>query len=467
MLDRRYLKDLVNWMNRDRRKPLMVWGARQVGKTYLVKDIFAERFYKDRYVYIDCRVENDFCRYCEKNTNPKDILNYISLDKGLTIGPDTLLIFDEAQECLPIVTLMKYFCQDYGEIPIIVTGSMVRIRIKRKKRGVADNGFLFPIGKINELTITPMSFDEYLYNRNRPMYDAIIRFYNERKPMEQAFHDKAMSLFHEYLLIGGMPEAVDTFLRTENFNEVRTVLMGLYGNYLADMELYQASQESIVRSRAVFSSIYSQLSKESKNFKPSLVEKGSRTRDLRSPLDWLSEAHVVNIAKQLDEHVSFPFMEKEGLFRIYLGDVGMFTFQSNVNPVSLVSEDGRNTLSGIFYENFVAEELTSRGFPLFYWRGKGDSEFEFILDHGGYAIPVDVKKRKGPLRSLDRFMEHNRFDYAVKVSGNNYGFDESRRILTIPFYQFFLYMDSLLEERRLSMESLPLCNGPDTDVGLS
>jgi predicted AAA+ superfamily ATPase len=198
-----------------------------------------------------------------------------------------------------------------------------------------------------------------------------------------------------------------------------------------------------------------------------LVEKGPRTRDLRSPLDWLSEAHVVNIAKQLDEHVSFPLMEKEGLFRIYLGDVGMFTFQSNVNPVSFVSEDGRNTLSGIFYENFVAEELTSRGFPLFYWRGKGDSEFEFILDHGGYAIPVDVKKRKGPLRSLDRFMEHNRFDYAVKVSGNNYGFDESRRILTIPFYQFFLYMDGLLEERRLSMESLPLCNGPDTDVGLS
>ncbi len=131
-----------------------------------------------------------------------------------------------------------------------------------------------------------------------------------------------------------------------------------------------------------------------------------------------------------------------------------------------MSEDGRNTLSGIFYENFIAEELTSRGFPLFHWHSKGDSESEFTLDNGGYAMPVYVKKRKGPLRSLDRLMEHNRFDHAVKVSGNNYGFDESRRVLTIPSYQFPLYMDGLLEERRLSMDSLSPRNGPDADVDM-
>lgn len=205
-MERRYLKDLVEWNDRKDRKPLIVWGARQIGKTYLVRDIFAERYYKGSYVYIDCREDPGFCRYCETHPKASDVLEYISLDREVTIGPSTLIIIDEAQECLPVITLMKYMCQDHREIPVIVTGSMVRIRIKRKKRGPGQKEFLFPVGKISEITLTQMSFDEYLYNRNRKLYDMIVEQYSRKVPMLKEFHQMAMGVFYEYLLVGGMPE---------------------------------------------------------------------------------------------------------------------------------------------------------------------------------------------------------------------------------------------------------------------
>lgn len=445
-MERRYLKNLERWNADPRRKPLIVWGARQVGKTYLVKDIFAERFYKGRYIYIDCREEPDFCRYCDSHPDPSDVLRFISMDKGVDVDGSTLLIIDEAQECPAIITMMKYMCQDYREIPIIVTGSMVRIRIKRKKRGVENDGFLFPIGKINEITISPMSFDEYLMNRNPVMYDAIVDHYKMKVPMEPAFHEMAMGIFYEYLLIGGMPESVAVYLETGSFNESRSVLKDLYANYLADMELYQASQESIVRSRAIFSTIYKMLNRTSKTFSPTMIEKGSRSRDMLHPIDWLTEAHVINVCRRIEGHVTIPLMETDNSFRIYLCDVGMFAYQSAIDPVSFITDDGRNTLAGIFYENFAAQELRSRGLNLFYWTGRKNSEFEFIFGKNGEIIPMDVKKGHGAMNSLEAFGNNNSYAYAVKVSRNNYGYDEGRRILTLPFYELFLFADEMADD---------------------
>ena len=445
MLERRCLRDLVKWNESAYRKPLMVWGARQVGKTCLVRDIFAERCYPGKYAYIDCREDRDFCRFCETHTKASEVLEYISLDRGMTIDSSTLIIFDEAQECPSVVTLMKYLCQNYREIPVIVTGSMVRIRIKRKNRGPKQEGFLFPVGKIDEITVFPMSFDEYLYNRNKVMYDKVTECYRSKKPMEKSFHEMAMSLVYEYMLVGGMPEPVSVYLETGSFNESRKVIRALYGNYLSDMDLYQASPESVLRSRAIFSNICTFLNRESKNFSPSMVEKEARNRDMRSPIDWLREACVIYISGKTEGRVTFPLTGSGGAFRIYLSDMGMFSYQSGVNPVKFITGDGRNALSGIFFENFAAEELGSRGIPLFYWCGKGNSEFEFILEDDGFAVPLDVKRTKGRLNSLEKFRENNRFSYAVKVSGNNYGFDEISGTLTLPFYQLFLFADQIAD----------------------
>ena len=444
---RNAIENLIKWNGNKRRKPMIVWGARQVGKTYLVKDIFAETYYKDSYLYIDFRIEDDIRDYCEKHVSAKEIVEFIAAVKNKRINENTLLIFDEIQECPGIITALKYFCQDMREIPVIATGSMVRIKLQRlsRKRGKGSGKpFLFPVGKINQTTVYPMTFDEYLINSNKNLYDMICASYAEKKPLPDEIHKIALDTVYKYLLIGGMPDAVQTFLDTESYLESREVLTDLYDNYLADMELYQASPEAIIRSRKIFRSIYSELNKESKNFKSGLIETGSKNRDMKTPIDWLTMAYVVQKSQQLDEHITMPLSEKDDSnFRLFLCDMGMFTYQSGINSASFISGNANNTLSGIYFENFIANELTARGIGLFYWCGKKNSELEFIVESDNKLYPIDVKKTKGSLNSLDNFASHNRFEAAIKVSANNYGYSEERKMLTVPFYMFFLVADDL------------------------
>ena len=439
-MDRNALQKLIDWNNNKRKKPLIVWGARQVGKTYLIRDIFAETYYKDRYIYIDCKIEDEVRAFCSETANPEKIIEYISLLKGTRITEQTLLIFDEVQECPNIVSALKYFCQDFRQIPVIVTGSMVRIKIQREtnKRGRQEKEkFLFPVGTINQITIYPMTFDEFLMNSNRVLYETVVKGYRNKEPLAYSIHELAMEQVYRYLLIGGMPEAVETYIEDDNLFDSREVLTVLYDNYLADMELYQASREALLRSRALFSNIYKELNRESKNFSPGLIEEKSKTRDFATAIQWLTMAHIVHQSFQLKEHITMPLMpDDEGSFRLFLCDIGMFSYQSGINAASFVSTDRENTLSGIFFENFIANELAAKGHKLYYWKGKASSDLEFIVESDNKLYPIDVKKGRGTLNSLDKFTNHNRYEIAIKVSRNNYGFDAEHRLLTVPFYYF-------------------------------
>jgi len=435
-MERIAIQKLVKWNNSRRRKPLIVWGARQVGKTYLIRDIFAKTYYKNNYLYIDFKIEDEINAFCSQTANAGKIIEYISLLKGKSITEKTLLIFDEVQECPNIVSALKYFCQDFREIPVIATGSMVRIKIQREtnKRGGGEK-FLFPVGKIDQITVYPMTFDEFLMNSNRVLYDKVKTAYETKTPLDAHIHGLAMDQVYKYLLVGGMPEAVDAFIENGDLFEAREILKSLYDNYLSDMELYQASREAILRSRTLFSNIYRELNKESKNFSPGLIEEKSKTRDFATSIEWLTMAHVVNQSFQLKEHITMPLMKNEdSSFRLFLGDVGMFSYQSGMNAASFVSNDRENTLSGIFFENFVASELIAKENPLFYWRGKASCEMEFIIESGNKLHRIDVKKGLGDLYSLDKFSHHNQYECAVKISSGNYGFDASKRLLTVPLY---------------------------------
>lgn len=439
-MERNAMQELIQWNEKKRRKPLIVWGARQVGKTYLIKDLFAETYYKGNYIYVDCKKEDEIRAFCTQTANAERIIEYISLRKGKKITENTLLIFDEVQECPNIVSALKYFCQDYPNIPVVATGSMVRIKLHREshKRGVSeDKQFLFPVGKINQITVYPMTFDEFLMNRNPVLYDTLRRAYDKRQPLEPNVHELAMDQVYRYLLIGGMPEAVATYIEENDTFEAREVLKVLYDNYLSDMDLYQASKEAILRSRTLFTNIYRELNKESKNFSPGLIEKKSKTRDFASAIQWLCMAHIVNQSFQLKEHITTPLMaDDEGCFRLFLGDIGMFAYQSGMNAASFISSERENTLSGIFFENFIANELVAKGHKLFYWKGKSSAEFEFIIESNNKLYPIDVKKGKGTMKSLEKFAYHNRFAVAIKVSRNNYGYNPEQKLLTIPFYFF-------------------------------
>lgn len=437
-MERIALQQLTDWNNNKRKKPLIIWGARQVGKTYLAEELFAKKYYKNSYIYVDFKKEDEIRNFCDETANAEKIIEYISLRKGKQINERTLLIFDEIQECPNIISSLKYFCQDFREIPVIATGSMVRIKLRREtyKRGTGEKEkFLFPVGKINQITVYPMTFDEFLMNSNKILYDAVRKAYEEKRPLEKQIHELAMEQVYRYLLVGGMPEAVEAYIDGNDLLEAGEILKVLYDNYLADMELYQASQEAALRSRALFGNIYRELNKESKNFSPGLIEEKSRTRDYATAIQWLTMAHVVNRSFQLKEHITMPLMpDGESNFRLFLGDIGMFSYQSGINAASFVSGERENTLSGIFFENFVANELIAKGHKLFYWRGKSSAELEFIVESDNKLYPIDVKKGRGTLNSLEKFANHNKFEFAIKVSKNNYGFDPEQKLLTVPFY---------------------------------
>jgi len=448
-MERKYLNNLLEWMNNEDRKPLLVLGARQVGKTYLVEELFAKNYFKNRYLRIDCSDDKDFVDYVFKNDNLQSVIDYIQIHYNFPLNSSHLLIIDEAQDCLPIVKMMKHFCEKRRDIPLIVSGSLVRIKIERSKKIKGkNNNFLFPVGKINELYIYPLTFDEFLKNYNEKTYEYVLNCFNNKIAINSEIHNEILSIFDDYLFIGGMPEIVDIYIKNKEnklnaLNKVVKTIKDLYSNYLSDMELYQASKESIARSRLIYTSIYSQLNKENKNFKSSLIESNLRNRDLLNPLGWLILANIVNPSYLLKEKISTPFIEQENsLFRLYLSDMGLFTFQSELNAKQFVL-DKNNVLSGIYYENYLSIELVARGYKLFYWKGKRNSEFEFLLNSNNRIIALDSKKSRGALNSINEFRYHNKKDLIIKVSRNQYGFDKENLILTLPYYYFSFFLNDL------------------------
>ena len=445
-MERTKIKELEKWLKSPRRKPLIVWGARQVGKTYLVKELFAKRYFKD-FVYIDLKKDSQARSYFSTTSNADDYLTYIEARYGKRLNSESLLIFDEVQQCHQVLSALKYFCQDHREIPVIATGSLVRLSIKQQEKKDSSDEFLFPVGKVDSITVFPVSFEEYLMNVNPVLLKMIQDSYSKKSPLETPYHDMAMNLLHEYLTIGGLPEALDVFIQEKSYVEARSVLKEVYENYLGDMDTYNISTEMILKTRNVYKNIFSQLNKENKNFKISLLEKGKSNRDYFNAYEWLELSHVIYRCKNLKGHVNLPFEEESaGLFRLYLADEGIFAYQSKVSQADFFVKERRNTLSGVFYENYVACELSAKGIPLFYWTGKQTHEFEFIVYSGGKLYPLDVKKGKGNLGSLEEFREANGKCTAIKISSNNFGYNKENDILTIPHYAVFVLAQEFFED---------------------
>ena len=444
-MERIALQELKKWYISKRRKPLVIWGARQVGKTYLVKDLFAGREFDD-FVYIDLKKDKDACDFFKTNSDAERYLQYIEARYGKKISPKLPLIFDEVQQCSSVLTALKYFKQDYADLPVMATGSMVRLALRHNEqnKNSRENDFLFPVGAIDSIHVYPLTFEEYLLNSNKVLLDRIKTAYSSGTPLESYEHELALDAMYEYLSIGGMPEAVNIFLEEKSYVDAKAALKEIYDNYLADMDTYNVSPETILKTRNVYRNIFAQLNKENKNFKVSQIDKGKNNRDYFNAYQWLELARIVYRAHRLEGKVNFPLIEsEEGTFRLYLSDAGMFSYQSGTNQADFFVRDKRNTLSGIFYENYVATELTAKGISLFYWTGGSSYEFEFVVQCSGAALPIDVKRGNGKLNSLQAFRNSNPKSTAIKISTNNYGYNEEKDLLTIPLYEVFLLADDL------------------------
>ena len=452
-MERIKLQELKDWYNKKRRKPLVVWGARQVGKTYLVKTLFAEREFKNNFVYIDLKKDDEARAFFSTTSDAKKYLSYIEARYGKKISETVPLIFDEVQQCHQVLSALKYFKQDYPHLPVIATGSMVRLSIKheeQKSRKDNNDEFLFPVGAIESINVYPLSFEEYLLNTNKVLLDRIKQAYGEKSPLEQYEHSLALDSLYEYLTIGGLPEAVSVYIEEKSYVDATKTIKEIYDNYLADMDSYNVSSETILKTRNVYKNIFAQLNKENKNFKVTQIEKGKSNRDYFNAYQWLELARIVYRSKKKTGKVNLPLIEEdEGLFRLYLSDVGMFSYQSKVSQADFFVKEKRNTLSGIFYENYVATEFAAKDISLFYWTGTNSNEFEFVIENNGKILPIDVKKSGGKLNSLEAFRKVNPKSTAIKISSNNYGYNTEKDILTIPLYEVFLLANDIANNRQL------------------
>ncbi len=437
---KRIILDRINeWFDDPRRKPLLLCGARQVGKTYLLRNQFSKQF--DDCVFIDMITDDESRNFFSSTSDPKKYLEYIEARFNKKVSPDCPLILDEVQECPKAIVSLKYFCDDHRELPVIASGSLVRLAINRMK-GKED--FTFPVGKVSILNMYPMTFEEYLLYSNPVLLKMIRESYSEHRPLESAYHEMALDRLYEYLAIGGMPEAVDRFLETGSYVDTAKAISDVYGNYLADMSLYNVSNETILKTRNVYKNIFGQMNKENKNYKVGLIDHGKSNRDYSNAYMWLELARVIYRSRKTDGHVPLPLIEDEkGLFRYYLADQGMFVHQSRLPRSDFLVKDKRNSLSGIFYENYVADELSAKGIKLFYWVGKGSHEIEFVVQNGSQLVAIDVKKAGGKMRSLESFRANNPRYTAVKISSGNYGYDSDNDLLSIPLYQTFLLDEQL------------------------
>lgn len=469
IMKRKILERLIDWKNDIlNRKPIVLWGARQVGKTYLLKNLLAPLF-KDS-IYIDLLADNEDNDFFRKHIKAEDCLEYLKIRFQKDIDKDTLIVFDEAQSCLPVLTALKYFNQDYPEIPVIVTGSMVRMALldDKEKEKYSLNNLIYPVGKVIEMNLHPLTFDEYLMNANDLLYKKTKDSYMNLSKLKDFEHEQVLKEFYQFLAIGGMPEAVDNYLKNKDLYAVKSILSNIYNSYLRDMNYYSLYKPTILRTQNVFQNIYTQLNKNNQNFKISALERGKRVSDYQFPLDWLLSTGLVYRSKALKERVTLPLTEgNPSLFRIYLSDMGIFTYESRTNISDFLFMDKRSTISGIFYENFVADEFVSHGVDLFFWQGKDYAEFEFVVSNYANVMPIDVKKTKGKLNSLKNFVDHNSIEMAVKITPNPLGLSKVKvgekeyKVLNVPFYfvPFFAEEISMADSDILKrFSSLPLIN---------
>ena len=430
-MKRLIMDKLVEWKNSIYRKPLLLRGARQVGKTYVLLE-FGKKYYEN-VVYLHFEGNIDALNSIfSPNLEPKRIIEEIAAYTKQTILPHkTLIIFDEIQACEKALTSLKYFAEEANEYHIVAAGSLLGLAINR-------GHYSFPVGKVDMLTMYPLSFEEFLYaTDNEDLIEMIRESYASFIPLDIPFHNRALELYRKYLVVGGYPAVVKTYLETENYDAVRSVQANISDSYIADMTKYSTPNDTI-RSIAVFNSLPSQLGKENTKFQYAVVKRNARAKDYELSLELLKTAGVVleNI-KVTEGKIPLSVYERIDSFKIYYSDVGLLCFKSGLFPQDiLVNSSASDRARGLLAENYIAEQLISRGYRLNYWESDGKAEIDFVIRQSDSIIPVEVKSADNvKARSLRIFVEKYEPKYSIRISQKNFGFEND--IKSIPLYAVF------------------------------
>jgi predicted AAA+ superfamily ATPase len=429
-MERKYFDDLKEWKTRSGRQPLIVQGARQVGKTWLVNEFGRREF--ENIIYVDFEKNKRIASFFEDDISPGRIMQYLEAEFRETIVPGkTLLFFDEIQSCERALTSLKYFCDEAPEIHVVAAGSLLGVAVNRER-------YSFPVGKVTTLHLLPLDFEEFLWALGKKwLCDEIRNAYNADQKMPQALHSELLELYKLFLIIGGMPKVVSVYAEEQRLVSVTVIQNEIMNNYIADMSKYAAPSESI-KIKACYNSIPNQLAKNNKKFQYKVVKSGGSAAIFGASIEWLNLAAVVlKCSKVANPRLPLAVYTEPENFKLYMADTGMLTMKSDLPQGMILSNlEIDNTFLGALAENYAAVSLHALGYPLYYWQSENTAEVDFIIQKDTQIIPVEVKAGiHVKSRSLSVFAEKYPYDYAIRISARNFGFES--RIKSIPLYAMF------------------------------
>ncbi len=431
-MQRDAILQLKEWKNSKKRKPLIIQGARQVGKTWLMKE-FGKLEYKNVvYVSFDRnkKLKNTFTQTVETDI----LLSALELSSGIKIEPDnTLIILDEIQECPEALTTLKYFYENAPEYHIIVAGSLLGVSLHK------DTGF--PVGKVDFMTLYPMTFFEFLNAIGESRYRKILE--EEKFELINPFADKLIYLLKHYYYIGGMPEVVQDYIDNKDYNNIRKLQENILNSYEQDFSKHTSSVMA-ERIKYLWISISSQLAKENKKFIYGAIKQGAKAREYEEAINWLSDSGLIYKVNRISKP-DLPIRAYEDLsaFKLYILDVGLLGALSNLSAKTILDEDKIFTeFKGALTEQYVLQQLKNKqNKSINYWTSRSNvAEIDFILQKDSDVVPIEVKSSINlKAKSLTQYRKDFNPKYAVRTSLAPYKADND-------LYNIPLYMVQMLEK---------------------
>lgn len=430
-MKRKIYQNLLDWRNEKDHLPLMIIGARQVGKTYTITK-FCEKEYK-HYEVINLLERRDIVDIFKLGINAED--KYIRLKARLNIdieASESIIFFDEIQESEELISNLKFLNENHSNVNIICAGSLLGVKLKRFKSS-------FPVGRVRMIDMYPMNFEEFLLAFNEDILINDIKYsFDSNTQLPEPFHTMALDYYRLYLCVGGMPDSVVNIIKVnKDVTKYDTnIVANILTAYFKDMNKYVNNKSEAIRIEKLYNSIPNQLSNESKKFQYSKIEKGAKKRGYELPMEWLMASRLLFSSSK----VSVPEIPLKGFvlndyFKLFLSDVGILRNMLDLKMGDILI-DNLSLYKGAIIENYVATEFRANNINLYYWTSKGIAEIDFLLYTNDGIIPVEVKagdfvKSKSLAMYIDKFNPK----YSIRVSLKNFGF--ANGIKSVPLYAVF------------------------------
>ena len=423
-------KDLLKWKNKTRRKPLLITGVRQCGKTYIIEEFAKKNF--ENYVFINFEGNEQLKGIFEYDLDVERIIKELNRHFKMMIEPGkTLVFFDEIQECPRAITSLKYFCENMKDLHVVCAGSLLGVALKRQN-------ISFPVGKVNRMQLYPMSFKEFVIANGR---EELIDIYDEwpaDREIPELYSEPMKKLLKEYYIVGGMPEVVKTWLETQDYNDVEEVQNEILADYSDDFSKHAPLNE-VPKIRWIWDSITVQLAKENNKFVFSHVKQGKRSADLEDALQWLNDAGVISQLYMVEKpEVPLQEFADRTYFKVFMSDVGLLRAKAKIAPETIIEETGLYVrYKGAFAENYVYNELRFNKIEPYFWRSGNTAEIDFLYEEKGEIVPVEVKAADNTqAKSYRQFCKKNKAKLGFKVSTKNIAENlcEETKTYNIPLY---------------------------------